>query len=241
MSLNSPAYDDQTPFKVIKAHLTLSNKYDMPILRHFSEAALRGIYPTNPFWPFTSPILADPSPVVHAPEALVLALQCEVSEVLPAIMYHLLTSHDPNSSKPCLPSMNVDRGYAALRSVTNSLSTTISISACMLPPEFLPGGLRPLVSIYQSNLHLTCQEFIAERWHVVLNDHWTRQNTGSNLSNNPAVPLFKALSELHRTVVENDDTEGDFICRSCNWIEGTVMQRTIAAIITALPRWFGLS
>lgn len=236
----SPSYDQQNvPFSTVKSHLTLSNKYEMPILRHISQTTLERMYSLESLSIFGHSLPGDASCIANAPSALILAQQCDIPNVLPVSMYYLLTSHNLGTGESSLPFLDQHRGFARLLSVSTRFSTTLTLPLNMLPTYLHSEEDLSLCSIYEHDFHPSCRSLILGRWCAVFNMCYDLKNDRCSTSH-PSVLFLHALKDLQRVVLDNTGAGSDYICHICNRSEVVVMQRTIVTVIKSLPGWFGL-
>jgi hypothetical protein len=178
-----------------------------------------------------------------------LAHQCDVPKVLPAVVYHLLTSHniDHITSSLRLP-LDLQKGYSALRSVASYLCTNLSIPRNLLHPGMLfldapyPFQALPHEEFCECLFgDPNCFEIVQRRWLATLAQYTVNRIVNPSSSTGPPdIPLFKALRDLERRTSNNNEALWRHPCENCYWVERALMSRLIGMIFAAIPWWFGL-
>jgi len=220
----------------------------MPALRHLSQVALEHMYPTNLVPIFCNPPPSNSPQILHASSALLLAIQCDIPSVLPAVVYYVLSSYDrgPVGSSHHLP-LDFQKGYSTLQSVATYLCTTLTIPDAMLPPSMLADGPRPFHALLRSEFlchplygYRSCFDIVQGRWLATLARHTVNRTISPSNGSDANIPLLHALRELEERIGTNIEVSGAHPCESCYWAERRLMRRLVGAILAALPWWFGL-
>jgi len=218
----------------------LATKYDIIALRDWATTAIETVYP-----PSLTPLATARTPetnaaFIYAVDALMLARQCDVPSILPAVFYCLSTirwryNEDGGRGHGILDPVDVRRlivGRESLQDASMRLATTMS-----LPQSLLPATLVKLLA--ESGLPRPPPVPVLERFCVGLSPcreavtkEWMRVFVSTDTCYRPQ-SILRSLSELS-VCPENK------LCMRCAQEHVENIRRQTELVVKAIPGWFGL-
>ncbi|KAG8836440.1 hypothetical protein FRC18_011363 [Serendipita sp. 400] len=216
-----PSYheDSVIPFSTLKAHLSLSYKYEIPVLQDYSQRSLERMFPRQ----IVPLYLGSPATLLaatmHAADAIMLSRRYDIPLVLPAAFYLMSCNSSPMQHPDAntlhhLDLGRLETGSDALSQITSSLLTGVPIPASMLPEP---------TETFQLDLTALCSR-CRESWRTSLDKDCRSRSNFSVLRFLVANTINQALSDSQ--------------CSNCAVLVNEWRRWHINLIISCIPIWF---